>query len=77
MRIERRGEAPLVEPRDQLEPGASVSPAGQDVSVFAGEAALIELKQQLSLDGQRETLRSNVSSIYHRSAMAIIGNCKA
>jgi len=40
------------------------------------EALMVELKNKLSLDGQRETLASSTLSIYHRIGMAIISNMK-
>lgn len=54
-----------------------VAVEGPRSSVFRADVALIELRQRMSLDAQRETLASGVLASAHRVSMTIIGNMKA
>lgn len=41
------------------------------------ESIVVQLKESMALDAQRETLASGVSASAHRVGMTIIGNMKA
>jgi len=43
----------------------------------AAETIVVQLKESMALDAQRETLASGVLASGHRTSMTIIGNMKA
>jgi len=60
----------LEPPRGDTSAPARPSKSSQEI------AAIIELKRQMALDGERESNASNVLTAYHKIGMAIISNMK-
>ena len=67
-------------------PHASASAAGPNSSTTGtqavdtsstAESIVVQLKESMALDAQRETLASGVLASAHRVSMTIIGNMKA